>query len=72
MLLGAADDIGPPALCNTVAKGPPAEKLKVITYPNARHGFDRCELPETDVAGAPAYNPDAAIASWAAVLEFLK
>jgi dienelactone hydrolase len=72
MLLGAADDIASPALCNAMAKGAPAEKLKVITYPNARHGFDMRGLPETQVTGAPAYNPKAAVASWAAVLEFLK
>ena len=72
ILLGAADDIASPALCNTVAKGAPAEKLKVIIYPNARHGFDMRGLPETQGAGAPAYNPEAAIASWAAVLECLK
>jgi dienelactone hydrolase len=72
MLLGAADDIASPALCNAVAKGAPAEKLKVITYPNARHGFDMRGLPETQVTGAPAYNQEAAIASWAAALEFLK
>jgi dienelactone hydrolase len=45
MLLGAADNIAPPALCDTVAKGVRAEKLKVITYPNARHGFDMRGLP---------------------------
>jgi dienelactone hydrolase len=72
MLLGAADDIARPALCNTMALGAPTEKVKVITYPNARHGFDMRGLPETEVAGAPAYNPEAATASWAAVLEFLK
>jgi dienelactone hydrolase len=72
VLLSAAHDIAPPALCNTVAKGAPAEKLQVITYPNARHGFDIRGLPETQVAGAPAYNREAATASWAAVLEFLK
>ena len=72
MLLGAADDIASPALCNTVAKGMPAEKLKVIIYPNARHGFDMRGLPETQVAGAPGYNPETAVASWADVLEFLK
>jgi dienelactone hydrolase len=72
MLLGAADDIASPALYNTVAKAAPAEKLKVIIYPNARHGFDMRGLPETQVAGSLAYNPEAAIASWATVLEFLK
>jgi dienelactone hydrolase len=72
MLLGAADDIALPALCNMVAKGMPAEKLRVITYPNARHGFDMRGLPETKVPGAPGYDPEAATASWAAVMEFLR
>ena len=53
MLLGEADDIASPALCNTVTKGVPAEKLKVITYPNARQGFDMRGLPETRLSGRP-------------------
>ena len=40
MPLGAADDVASPALCTAVAKGAPPESLRVITYPNARHGFD--------------------------------
>ena len=70
MLLGAADDIAPPALCNAVAQG--AQKLKLIGYPNARHGFDLRRLPENEAAGTPAYDPEAAAASWTAVMEFLK
>ena len=46
MLLGAADDLAPPALCDCMAKRMPQEKLRVITYPNARHGFDHQGLPE--------------------------
>ena len=46
MLLGAVDDIALPALCNAVAKGVPTEKLKVISYPNAHHGFDMRGLPQ--------------------------
>lgn len=34
MLLGVAGDIASPALCNTVAKRAPAEKMEVITYAN--------------------------------------
>ena len=45
MLLGAADDLAPPALCDSVAKGMPQEKLRVITYPDARHGCDQQGLP---------------------------
>jgi dienelactone hydrolase len=61
-------------LCDAVAKGIPPEKLRAITYPNARHGFDMRGLPErTDLpSGSLAYNADAAKASWSAVLDFLK
>ena len=72
MLFGAADDIASPTGCTVVAKGVPAEKLGVITYPNARHGFDMRGNPETQTPGAPAYSPEAAAASWTAVMEFLK
>ena len=66
ILLGAMDDIAYPALCEAVVKGMSPDKLRVITYPNARHGFDMRGLPERSdhLAGAPAYNPDAAKASW--------
>jgi dienelactone hydrolase len=73
ILLGAMDDIAYPALCEAVVKGMSPDKLRVITYPNARHGFDMRGLPERSdhLAGAPAYNPDAAKASWSEVLAFL-
>jgi dienelactone hydrolase len=46
----------------------------VITYPNARHGFDMRGLPErADLpSGSPAYNAEAAKASWSAAMDFLK
>jgi dienelactone hydrolase len=72
MLLGAADDIAYPNLCDAVAKGMPPEKLEVITYANARHGFDMRGLPENSASGAPGYNAETAGASWAAVMSFLK
>ena len=72
MLLGAADDIALPALCDVVTKGVPDERLKVVSYANARHGFDMRGLSETKAAGAPAYDPEASAASWTAVMEFLK
>jgi dienelactone hydrolase len=74
MLLGAIDDIAYPALCDALAKGMPPEKLRAITYPNARHGFDMRGLPErTDLpSGSPAYNAEAAKASWSAAMDFLK
>jgi dienelactone hydrolase len=45
---------------------------KAITYPNARHGFDMRGFSTDAPSGAPAYNPDAAQASWAIVKEFLR
>jgi dienelactone hydrolase len=72
MLLGAADGIAYPNLCDAVAKGMPPEKLRVVTYPNARHGFDMRGLPENSASGASGYNEEAADASWATVMEFLK
>jgi dienelactone hydrolase len=48
------------------------DKLRAITYPEARHGFDMRGLPERTVRGGPSYNPEAAKASWSVVLEFLK
>ena len=74
MLLGGKDDIAYPELCGVVAKGVPAGRLRVVTYPEARHGFDMRGLPEParQLSGAPAYNAEAAKESWAAVLEFLK
>lgn len=74
MLLGAADDIALPALCNAVTNGMPPEKLRVITYANARHGFDMRGLPDPagQPSGTPGYNAEASNASWAAVSEFLQ
>jgi len=72
MLLGGLDAVAIPALCDPVIKGMPSENLKTIVYPNARHGFDMRNLPERAEFGRLGYNPEAARASWAAVLEFLR
>ena len=74
ILLGGIDDIAFPALCDPVVKGMPPEKLRTITYPNARHGFDMRGLPERadQPSGAPAYNAEAAKSSWSVVLDFLR
>jgi dienelactone hydrolase len=74
MLLGGIDDIAFPALCDTVIRGMQPDKLRTVTYPNARHGFDmrglgeRADLP----SGSPGYNAEAATASWSVVTDFLK
>jgi dienelactone hydrolase len=74
MLLGGIDDVAPPALCTAVAKGVAPEKLRMITYANARHGFDMRGFPEhaDRPSGTPEYNAEAAKASWEAVIDFLK
>jgi len=72
MLLGAKDDIADPTLCKPVTAGVPNDRLRVITYPGAHHGFDTRGLPEqANHSGAPIYDPQAAKASWAEVMDFL-
>ena len=74
MLLGGIDDIAFPALCDAVIRGMQPVKLRTVTYPNARHGFDmrglgeRADLP----SGSPGYNAEASTASWSVVTDFLK
>jgi dienelactone hydrolase len=60
-------------LCDAVAKGTPPDRLRTITYPNARHGFDMRGLPERadHPLGAPGYDAEAAKASWSVVRDFL-
>jgi dienelactone hydrolase len=73
MLLGDKDDVAYPLLCKPVVDGVPADRLRVVTYPDARHGFDNRGFPgHAQQSGAPVYNVEAAKASWTAVLEFLK
>ncbi len=73
MLLGEKDDVAFPALCKPVMDGVPAERLHVVIYPDARHGFDNRGFPaHAEQSGAPVYNAEAAEASWAAVLAFLR
>jgi len=73
MLLGGKDDVAYPALCKPVMDGVPAERLRVVTYPDARHGFDNRGFPEhAEQSGAPVYDAEAADASWTALLAFLK
>jgi dienelactone hydrolase len=74
MLMGAIDDVARPALCEAVAKGAPPNTLRSISYPDARHSFDVRSLPERAEYpfGTVGYNAEAAKASWATVLDFLK
>jgi dienelactone hydrolase len=74
MLMGEIDDVARPALCDAVAKQAPPGGLRAVVYPNARHAFDVRSLPERAEYpfGTIGYNAEAATASWAAVLKFLK
>ena len=72
MLMGAIDEIALPALCERAMKGAPPNSLLTVLYPNARHGFDMRSLPERAELGRLGYNDEAAMASWAAVLDFLR
>jgi len=73
MLLGEKDDIAYPALCKPVIDRVAADRLRVLSFPDARHGFDVRGVSERDGSrGAPAYNAKAAEVSWAAVMDFLK
>ena len=53
-------------------KGAPPNSLFTVLYPNARHGFDMRSLPERTELGRLGYNDEATMASWAAVLDFLR
>ena len=72
MLMGAADEVALPTVCDLVIKGAPADSLRTIVYPGARHVFDARGLPERARNGAIGYNAEAAQASWDAALQFLK
>ena len=74
MLMGAIDEVARPAACDTVVKGAPLNSLRAILYPNAFHGFDSRGLPERAEYpfGTIGYNAEAAKASWATVLDFLR
>jgi dienelactone hydrolase len=74
MFMGAIDDVAHPAWCDTVLRRAPQNSVRTILYPNARHAFDVRSLPERDEQpfGTIGYNAEAAQASWATVLDFLK
>jgi dienelactone hydrolase len=74
IMMGELDDVARPALCTPLMNRAPANSLHTILYPNARHAFDvrslpaRAELPY----GTLGYNAEAAVASWAAALDFIR
>ena len=72
--MGAIDGVARPALCETVVKGVPPDTLRSVVYPDARHSFDVRSLPERAEYpfGTIRYDAEAAKASWATVLDFLR
>ena len=74
MLMGASDDVARPAVCDPVVEGAPPNTLRAVSYPNALHAFDMRGLPERTKYpfGTIGYNAEAANASWATVLDFLR
>ena len=74
MLLGEKDDIAFPKLCSPVATGMAPDRLRIITYANARHGFDLRGLPEraNSPSGSSGHNAEADKAAWSTVLDFLR
>jgi len=74
VLRGGSDTVAPPHLCQTALESKPGNtSVKIIVYPNARHAFDKSELPpKVEYAyGAVGYDPKAAAAAWTEVLRFL-
>jgi len=72
MLMGAMDVVAVPALCQQALKDVSSQSLRMVLYPDARHGFDMGNLPERTEFGRLGYHPEAAKASWTAVLDFLR
>lgn len=75
MLLGALDDATPPEHCQQLAKAlPPGYPIEVHVYPNARHSFDRSDLPAVQRrrvrGGTTGYNTQAASHAWEEVRKF--
>lgn len=75
MILGEADDIAPPSICNTLIKSLPQQSnLRVISYPEARHGFDLTEGPTVLSIGSGktvGRNNQAGNDAWKEIISFL-
>ena len=75
LLLGANDDVARPAVCEPVVEGRAAgHTSRGRRIPMRLHAFDMRGLPEcTEYPfGTIGYNAEAANASWATLLDFLK
>ena len=75
MLLGALDDATPPEHCQQLANAlSPGYPIELHVYPNARHSFDRSDLPAVQRrrvrGGTTGYDPKAASQAWEQVRKF--
>jgi dienelactone hydrolase len=75
LLLGALDDVAPPAYCNVVISESTPGKITSFVFPNARHGFDLRSLPESmpyPSGGTLGYNEQADQAAKREIAKFLR
>ena len=75
MLLGGADDMTPPQLCqDTVKQVATPASVKIVVYPGALHGFDHPDLPPKMRSGfaTVGYQPEAAASSSKEIEQFLR
>jgi dienelactone hydrolase len=75
MILGEADDIAPPNICNSLIQSLPNQtNVLVKSYPEARHGFDLTEGPTVLSIGnglTIGRNSKAGDEAWQEILTFL-
>jgi dienelactone hydrolase len=76
MHLGALDDANPPQVCQELANTlPSGYPIEVKVYPNARHSFDRADLPARQTrrarGGSIGYDGQAALLAWDETRKFL-
>lgn len=75
MLLGEADDIAPPELCEQLAtRSANREAVRVHSYPGARHGYDVEDAPaRLDIGNGMTvgYQREAAEDTWRVMFSFL-
>ncbi|MDU8886927.1 dienelactone hydrolase family protein [Yeosuana sp. MJ-SS3] len=76
MILGEADDIALPNICNSLVQSLQNKtNVSVISYPNARHGFDLTEGPKMLSVGnnlTIGRNQKAGDDAWNKIFKFLK
>ena len=76
MILGEADDIALPSVCNDLVKSLPNKtNVQVKSYPGARHGFDITEGPTVLSVGnglTVGRNTKAGNNAWQEIFKFLK